>query len=127
MAGEGSIQNMMFGTENEPTPACDDAKFKGFMSAPNADRKAEVLQSQLVSLAQSAPAFDLLGHSISDLGVVSVALVDRNIFSIRDLVQATSLFKGETPTWNPTEKVAERSVAVFLQEHMFAWRGIIMQ
>ena len=101
--------------------------FKGFVSAQNDDKTPDVLQGQLSSLVGTMASFDALGYSISDLTQVSKTLTEKEIFTIKGLVDATNLFSGDTPTWEATVEPSARSLAQFLQAHLWSWRAAIIQ
>ena len=96
------------------------------MGAVNSEKTPEVLQGQLVSLANSIPTFDAIGYCISESEAVSRLLLDKGVATIKQLVEASQLFEGGDAKWNMGEEPPSRAVAEFLQKHMLAWRQVII-
>ena len=110
------VRTQMFGDSSEAV-ATGGTGFKAFVSLKNVDKDPKIFQHQLASLAATMASFDALGYDLEDLTLVSKTLVEKEAYTIKDLVNGSQLFNGENPKWAADHEPAARGLAEFLQKY----------
>ena len=114
-------------TQNASTSSAPPVDIRQLLSLTNEEKSSDTLRAHLIQAANLTGVFELFDHSIEVLEEGSKELINRSIYTLRELARdSTVILEKDGGTWKSSTKSNEYHAISFLKEFIIKKRNTLL-